>query len=97
MTISEYLNIAHKFNFVNPKAGLFFTLNAHQDAFLSFAVANKEPTRANYKDAAGDDAATPVAETLYDFEGGYMFKYSMLFSRHKPLLYVILRSACSNR
>ncbi|MEE4115242.1 MAG: TonB-dependent receptor [Marinilabiliaceae bacterium] len=84
----RFLNIANKFNFINPKAGLFFTLNANQDAFLSFAVANKEPTRANYKDAAGDDSATPLPETLYDFEAGYMLRYSR-FSAGINLYYML--------
>ena len=61
----------HKFNFFNPKTGLFFNITPNQDSYLSFSVANREPTRANYKDAEGDNKATPRAETLYDFESGY--------------------------
>jgi iron complex outermembrane recepter protein len=61
----------HHFSFFNPKAGLFFSLTPNQDAFLSFSVANREPTRADFKEAAGDPEATPRSETLYDTELGY--------------------------
>ncbi len=72
------LYVSEKFNFFNPKAGLFYKLNSQNDFYLSFAVANKEPTRANYKDAAGDDSAFPAPETLYDFEGGYELNLSRI-------------------
>ena len=61
----------HVFNFVNPKAGIFYNINSNQDTYFSFSVANREPTRENYKNAAGDNKATPRPETLYDFEAGY--------------------------
>jgi len=72
------LYLSETFNFFNPKAGMFFSLNSNNEFYASMAVANREPTRANYKDAAGDDAAKPVAETLYDFEGGYRLSLSRL-------------------
>jgi iron complex outermembrane recepter protein len=65
------LNELHDYNFFNPKVGLFFTPAANQDAYVSFAVAHKEPTRSDYKEAAGDNAATPKPEALYDIEAGY--------------------------
>ncbi len=61
----------HDFSFFNPKAGLFWSINPHQDAYLSFSVANREPTRADFKEAAGDPLATPKPETLFDTELGY--------------------------
>ncbi|MEA1887791.1 MAG: TonB-dependent receptor [Bacteroidota bacterium] len=65
------LGLDKKFNFFNPKAGVFMKIDPNQDVFLSLSVANREPTRANYKDAKGDPEAMPQAETLYDFEAGY--------------------------
>ena len=65
------LGLDETFNFINPKGGLFFEIDPNQDVFLSFSVANREPTRANYKDAKGDPAAKPQPETLYDLEAGY--------------------------
>ena len=65
------LSVNHTFNFLNPKAGIFYTISAKQDAYLSFAVGHKEPTRSDYKEASGDTKATPLPETLYDAEAGY--------------------------
>jgi iron complex outermembrane receptor protein len=64
----------HRFNFFNPKAGLFYSLSQNQDAYLSFSVANREPTRSDFKEASGDASATPEAETLYDTELGYTLR-----------------------
>jgi len=64
----------HKFNFFNPKAGLFFSISQNHDAFISFSVANREPTRADFKEAAGDPDATPRPETLFDTELGYRIR-----------------------
>ncbi len=61
----------HSFGFFNPKAGLFFSISPHQDAYISFSVANREPTRSDYKEASGDPDALPKPETLYDSEIGY--------------------------
>jgi iron complex outermembrane recepter protein len=71
---SVFLLQNHVFNFFNPKTGIFYTINPNQDTYLSFAVANREPTRDNYQNAAGDNKATPKPETLYDFESGYNFR-----------------------
>ncbi len=83
----RYLDIDHRYNFFNPKAGLFLDLNQNQDIYASLAVANREPSRTNFKDAAGDEAATPLAETMYDFEGGYNLKFS-LFSASLNIYYM---------
>jgi iron complex outermembrane receptor protein len=70
----KVLNSDHKYGFFNPKAGLFFSITPNQDAFLSFSVANREPTRSDFTEAAGDPAATPRPETLYDSELGYKIR-----------------------
>lgn len=62
------------YGFFNPKAGIFHSINDNQDLWLSLAVANREPTRSDFKEAAGDPAATPRPETLYDVEGGYKLR-----------------------
>ncbi|MCU0458641.1 MAG: TonB-dependent receptor [Bacteroidales bacterium] len=67
---------SHRFLFFNPKAGLFWNNGSGSEAFVSAAVAHREPTRADYKDAAGDPEATPGRERLTDFEGGYTFRDS---------------------
>lgn len=74
------ITLLHHFGFFNPKAGIFLSITPDQDAYFSFSVANREPTRADYKEAAGDPDATPGPETLYDSELGYKLrgkKYSL--------------------
>jgi iron complex outermembrane receptor protein len=68
------LDQSHYFNFLNPKAGIFFNLNDQNSLYASFAVANREPTRADFKDASKYGASeTPRSERLYDTELGYQF------------------------
>jgi iron complex outermembrane receptor protein len=63
----------HQYNFFNPKFGLFYTPDIHQEAYLSFSRANREPNRDNFVDA--DPAGKqPTFESLNDFELGYTFK-----------------------
>ncbi|WP_321516966.1 TonB-dependent receptor [Marinifilum fragile] len=64
----------HKFDFFNPKVGLYYTLNDRNSAYASFGVAHREPTRANFKDAKGDPNSYPVDESLFDYELGYNYK-----------------------
>jgi iron complex outermembrane receptor protein len=68
------LSQGHRFNFFNPKAGLFYSVNQNQDIWMSFSVANREPTRTDFKEASGDPNATPKPETLYDTELGYKLR-----------------------
>jgi len=70
------LGLNKTFNFINPKGGLFYEIDPNQDVFVSLSLANREPTRANYKDAKGDPEAMPEAETLYDVEAGYTLSRS---------------------
>lgn len=60
----------HKFEFFNPKAGLFYEIDGNQKVYLNFARANREPNRSNYVDA-DPTKKLPVYETLNDFELGY--------------------------
>ncbi|MDA3954989.1 MAG: TonB-dependent receptor [Bacteroidales bacterium] len=73
------LEQTHNYNFFNPKAGLFFDIDKHFDTYFSIAVANREPTRSDYKNAIGDAKATPKHETLYDFELGGNYRSENLF------------------
>lgn len=61
----------HRFNFFNPKAGMFFTVASNQKAYISLSVAHREPTRTDFKEATGDNNATPRPEKLFDTELGY--------------------------
>ena len=69
------LDIHEDYNFFNPKVGALYRMGQHK-AFASFGVANREPSRANLKDALGDPASKPTPERLYDTEFGYEFASS---------------------
>jgi iron complex outermembrane receptor protein len=66
------------FHFFNPKAGLTYRNGGHLLAG-SFAIANREPSRNNYKEnvifdsSTGEYAGLPEAERLYDYELGYSY------------------------
>ncbi len=59
----------HKYNFINPKVGLFFHPNNYLNVYLSFAKGKKEPKRTDFIDAPENNIPKP--ETLYDYELGY--------------------------
>ncbi len=61
----------HNYSFINPKAGVFYEITNSHKTYFSFAVGNREPSRASFKDA--DPGQIPNAETLYDYELGYTF------------------------
>lgn len=69
------LDQQHSWQFFNPKGGLSFSLNANSNAYFSVGVANREPARADIKDAMKwGSSHTPRTERLYDFELGYTHK-----------------------
>ena len=66
---------SHSYNFFNPKFGIFYRPSDVQEAYLSFARANREPNRSNFVDA-DPNGKQPVEESLNDFEAGYTYKAS---------------------
>jgi iron complex outermembrane receptor protein len=66
------LNVDNTYNFFNPKFGFHYQINEKSDAYISLAVANKEPTRNNFTDAKFN--VIPKSERLYDYELGYNFR-----------------------
>ncbi len=77
----------HSFEFLNPKAGLYYNINENMRTFASFATSHREPTRTNFKDAAGDPSKTPFPETLYDYELGYSYQLQK-FSLNANIYYM---------
>jgi iron complex outermembrane recepter protein len=53
------------FIFFNPKAGLNFDLNTHNNFYFSYAKAQREPNRTDY------ETGSPKPEKLDDFELGF--------------------------
>ena len=60
------------YNFLNPKAGILYNINDNSKAYVSYAIANREPSRDNFTDA--DEGSTPKSEHLQNLETGYEFQ-----------------------
>ena len=61
----------HHFEFLNPKAGANYKINDKNNLYFSVAMAQKEPSRNDFRDA--DEGKMPKAETLIDYELGYSY------------------------
>lgn len=68
----QMLDVDKHYSFFNPKAGLFYDIDAHNALYASFATAHKEPTRNNFTDAKF--GTTPLPERLFDYELGYNYR-----------------------
>lgn len=62
---SETGLVNDNFNFFNPKAGLTYDFNKENALYFSYAKANREPNRSDYKNG------NPKPEKLNDFELGW--------------------------
>lgn len=80
----RYIFFDEDYNFINPKAGLSYNINKYSNAYASFAVANREPTRTDFIDR--DEK--PLPETLYNLEAGYKYaKKSLRLSANYYYMY----------
>ncbi|NDV67807.1 TonB-dependent receptor [Dysgonomonas sp. 25] len=67
------------YTFFNPKAGASYRFKEGSEVYASFGISNREPLRADLKDARKNGAATKVrSERLYDYELGYRYRRSDL-------------------
>ncbi len=57
--------VREQFSFFNPKAGLTYSLNPQNTAYLSYAQAHREPNRTDY------EGGNPKPEKLDDYELGW--------------------------
>lgn len=70
----EEFNLKDSFNFFNPKLGLTYQLSNKNQLYFSYARANREPNRGDYKSAllgGQENPEYPKAEQLNDFELGW--------------------------
>ncbi|MCX7986433.1 MAG: TonB-dependent receptor [Bacteroidales bacterium] len=65
------INIDKQYNFINPKIGFLFEYTPNLRFYASYAVANREPTRSDFVDAAQGEEPRP--ERLYDLESGVRY------------------------
>ena len=70
--VAQEINLKKTFNFLNPKAGLFYQFAPQHHVYGSVAVAHREPNRKNYTEVSPKDY--PRAERLTDYEVGYGFR-----------------------
>ena len=63
------LNIEEKFSFFNPKLGFTYSINKKNSLYISYAKANKEPNRDDYK-----NGKEVKLESLDDYEFGWRLK-----------------------
>ena len=66
--------IHEKYNFFNPKAGLNYQFASNHRAFVSYAIAHKEPARNNFQNNYGAGLEKPRPERLNDLELGYNYQ-----------------------
>lgn len=75
------MDIDERFDFLNPKAGVFYKINGQLTAYASVAVAHREPPRNNYTEAMRIIDGRPVlprAERLTDYEAGANYRGKVL-------------------
>lgn len=82
MNWNTYQQIAYhvndKHNFFNPKVGINYEWARHHRAYISYAIANREPVRNNYQHNIEGNLEMPKAERLNDLEVGYRYETSKL-------------------
>lgn len=67
------LNIEDTFSFFNPKLGFTYTINKKNSLYISYAKANKEPNRNDYK-----NGKNVTHESLNDYEFGWRSKNNIV-------------------
>ncbi|MCO5267587.1 MAG: TonB-dependent receptor [Brumimicrobium sp.] len=65
------------YHFLNPKAGLYYQINNNHAIYASYAIANREPVRDDFKESTPQNY--PKAETLHDLEVGYHLTYKKAY------------------
>lgn len=70
------LDQSHQWHFWNPKIGATWRINSFQRFNISAGIANREPTRADLKDAIKGGSRQVLPERLYDLELGYSINKS---------------------
>ena len=69
------ISIDKLYHFFNPHVGLSYNFAKNNRLYASFAIANKEPTRADFTDRYmfSQDDSEPKPERLFDYELGYQY------------------------
>nr|WP_299207047.1 TonB-dependent receptor [uncultured Brumimicrobium sp.] len=65
------------YNFFNPKAGLSYRINSQNSVYASYAIANREPVRKDFREKTAGNR--PSHETLFNLEAGYRYTHQKAF------------------
>ena len=77
--IQRPLILDKKYDFFNPKFGLTYQFLPEHTAYISYAIAHKEPTRNDFEDMMSEtETVDPKAERLNDLEIGYKYESSVM-------------------
>jgi iron complex outermembrane receptor protein len=76
----------HIYGFFNPKLGAYFNIDESNQAYISFAIGNREPDRSTLIDA-NPTRPYPVSERLYNAEAGYKYQ-GRIFSANANIYYM---------
>lgn len=63
-----------KYNFFNPKAGVFYNIDNNNSLYASVAFSKREPLRSDLKDGIKGEATNAIKpEGMIDYEAGYKY------------------------
>ncbi len=80
-SVLNYVPRQDKLDFMNPKIGFNWKPGNEHNTYVSFSLANKEPSRDDY--VSSSSQSKPKAENMQDLEAGYRFqksKYAISFN-----------------
>jgi iron complex outermembrane receptor protein len=80
-------DMKQSYDFFNPKFGLNYDITPNHKAYISYAIAHKEPTRNNFQNNLNAAMELPKAERLNDLEVGYKYQ-SKVFSASANLYWM---------
>lgn len=84
----KLFGVDEKYDFFNPKFGLYYDINKNHTVYASYAITHKEPTRNDFEDMmAESEYVAPKSERLNDLELGYKYQ-SKIFSAGVNLYYM---------
>lgn len=75
----------HNFDFFNPKFGFIYLINDNSSAYITYAVAQREPNRDNFVDVTLSKKI-PKPENLQNIELGYELKNQYFFLKPNVFL-----------
>lgn len=89
----DFFPFEDEFNFVNPKVGVNYRMNAINQFYFYYGMAHREPNRSDYL----DNGRKLKAEKLHDFELGYKKSGSLSFNLNLYYMYYLNQLVASGQ